>query len=76
MPNNSLGVRPDLDPELKRQLREALITMNTRPDGQRALRQFRAQRFIATSLSDYDPVFTMAREAGVDLSAWSLRDLR
>jgi len=75
VPSNGLGVRPDLAPELKRQLREALIAMNTRADGQRALRQFQAQRFIETSASDYEPVFAMARQAGLDLAAWPLREI-
>jgi phosphonate transport system substrate-binding protein len=76
VPSNGLGVRPDLDPALKSQLRDALLAMHQREDGQRTLRQFGAQRFIATTLADYEPVFAMAREAGVDLSTWSLRDLR
>ena len=75
VPSNGLGVRPDLDPELRRRLREALIAMNTREDGQRALRQFQAQRFVATSATDYEPVFTMARQGGLDLAAWPLREL-
>ena len=75
VPSNGLGVRPDLDPELKRQLREALIAMNTRADGQRALRQFQAQRFVETGAADYEPVFTMARQAGIDLAAWPLREI-
>jgi phosphonate transport system substrate-binding protein len=75
VPSNGLGVRPDLDPELKRRLREALLSMNTREDGQRALRQFQAQRFVETSARDYEPVFTMAKQAGIDLAAWPLREL-
>lgn len=75
VPSNGLGVRPDLDPQLKRQLREALIAMSERPDGQRALRQFQAQRFIATGAGDYEPVFTMAKQAGLDLAAWPLREI-
>jgi len=75
VPSNGLGVRPDLDPELKRQLREALLAMNTRADGQHALRQFQAQSFVATSAADYEPVFKMAKEAGVDLATWPLREL-
>jgi len=75
VPSNGLGVRPDLDPELKRLLREALLSMHTREDGQRALRQFQAQRFIATDARDYEPVFTMAREAGLDLADWPLREI-
>lgn len=76
VPNNGLGVRPDLSPDLKTKLREALLGMHARENGQRALRQFGAQRFVATAQSDYDPVFAMAREAGVDLAGWPLRDLR
>jgi len=75
VPSNGLGVRPDLDPGLKRQLREALIAMNTSADGQRALRQFQAQRFVETGATDYEPVFTMAKQAGIDLAAWPLREI-
>jgi phosphonate transport system substrate-binding protein len=75
VPSNGLGMRPDIDPELKRRLREALLSMNTREDGQRALRQFQAQRFVETSARDYEPVFTMARQAGIDLAAWPLREI-
>jgi phosphonate transport system substrate-binding protein len=75
VPSNGLGVRPDLDPGLKRQLREALIAMNTSADGQRALRQFQAQRFVETGAGDYEPVFAMARQAGLDLAAWPLREI-
>jgi phosphonate transport system substrate-binding protein len=76
VPSNGLGVRPGLDPALKTQVREALLAMQDREDGQRALRQFGAQRFVATSLGDYEPVFVMAREAGIDLAGWPLRELR
>jgi len=75
VPSNGLGVRPDLDPELKQRLREALLAMNTTEDGQRALRQFQAQRFVETNATDYKPVFTMAKQAGIDLAAWPLRDI-
>jgi phosphonate transport system substrate-binding protein len=75
VPSNGLGVHPDLDPELKRRLREALLSMNAREEGQRALRQFQAQRFVETGRPDYEPVFTMARQAGIDLAAWSLREV-
>jgi phosphonate transport system substrate-binding protein len=74
VPSDGFGVHPDLDPEVKRRLREALLAMDSREDGRDVLRQFQAQRFIATTLKDYEPVFTMARQAGIDLTAWPLRD--
>jgi phosphonate transport system substrate-binding protein len=76
VPSNALGVRPDLPPALKERLRAALLAMHTGEEGQRALRQFQAQRFIATAARDYEPVFAMARTAGIDLAAWPLRELR
>jgi phosphonate transport system substrate-binding protein len=76
VPSNGLGVRPDLPPGVKEKLRAALLGMHATEDGQRALRQFQAQRFIETSQKDYEPVFTMARTAGLDLAAWPLRELR
>ncbi|HWR98674.1 MAG TPA: phosphate/phosphite/phosphonate ABC transporter substrate-binding protein [Candidatus Methanoperedens sp.] len=76
VPSNGLGVRPELDATVKAKLRESLLRMHEREDGQRALRQFGAQRFIETNLRDYEPVLTMAREAGVDLAAWPLRETR
>jgi len=75
VPSNGLGVRPDLDPKLKQLLREALLAMSNREDGQRALRQFQAQRFEETTKNDYEPVFSMAKQAGLDLAAWPLREI-
>ena len=73
VPANALGVHPDLSPEIRRALREALLGMHTSEHGQRALRQFGAQRFIETSLGDYELVFALARRAGEDLATWSLK---
>lgn len=75
VPSNGLGVGSDLAPDLKKRLRDALLGMNSTEDGQRALRQFKAQRFVETSRSDYQPVFDMARVAGLDLASWPLREL-
>ena len=50
VPANALGVHPDLSPEIRLALREALLGMHASEQGQRALRQFGAQRFIETSL--------------------------
>ncbi|HEY5999732.1 MAG TPA: phosphate/phosphite/phosphonate ABC transporter substrate-binding protein [bacterium] len=75
VPSNGLGVRSGLDPALKAKLREALLGMHQNEDGQRVLRQIGTQRFIATDRADYEPVFAMARDAGVDLAGWPLRDL-
>ncbi len=76
VPQNGLGVRADLPAELREQLREALVDMERSEEGKRALRRFQAQRFIPTTLADYEPVVAMARSAGIDLAQWPLRDMR
>lgn len=75
VPSNGLGVRPHLDPDLKSRLKKALLGMHESADGQRTLRQFRAQRFIDTSFEDYRSVADMAKRAGIDLEAWPLREV-
>lgn len=70
VPANALGVHPDLSPEIRRALREALLGMHANERGQEALRHFGAQRFVETRPSDYEPVFGLARQAGEDLATW------
>jgi len=76
VPSNGLGVSPNLDGDIKRRLKEALINMHLDPQGQKALADFGALRFIETSFEDYSPVLEMAEKAGIDLSEWPLRDVR
>lgn len=75
VPSNGLGVRVKFPSEEKQKIRATLLKMHEDLDGQRALRQFQAQRFVETSMQDYQPVFDMAREAGLDLALWPLRDI-
>jgi len=76
VPSNGLGVRPDLDEDLKRRLKEALVFMHEDPAGKKVLSGFGALRFIETSSDDYAPVFDMAEKAAIDLREWPLRDVR
>jgi phosphonate transport system substrate-binding protein len=76
VPSNGLGVRPDLSDNLKKSLREVLISMKDDEEGRSVLKQFGALRFIATSFEDYRPVIDMAKIAGIKLEEWPLRDVR
>jgi phosphonate transport system substrate-binding protein len=76
VPSNGLGVRPDLDEDVKRRLKEALVFMHEDPTGKKVLSDFGALRFIETSSDDYAPVFDMAEKAAIDLRDWPLRDVR
>jgi phosphonate transport system substrate-binding protein len=76
VPSNGLGVRPNLEGDLKERLKAALIAMDSNPEGRKTLEQFGALRFIETSAKDYQPVIDMAEIAGLDLAKWPLRDVR
>ncbi len=38
------------------------------------LREFGALKFIETSVQDYQPVFEMARKAGIDIKSYAYRN--
>lgn len=68
VPSNTLAVRGDLDQELQDRLKRALLTMHETPAGLRALEEFGAVRFLATTREDYEPVFDYAWAVGLDLA--------
>jgi phosphonate transport system substrate-binding protein len=70
VPENGLAVRKDLDPSIKKKLRDALLDMDKDPEGLKVLEAFGARKFIETTDADYAPVFTYSREIGLDLSAY------
>lgn len=70
VPSNGLGLRSDLDPEVKRALADTLLGMHENGAGRAVLRQFEALRFIPTTVEDYEPVFGFARSAGIDLKTY------
>lgn len=70
VPENGLAVRKDLDESVKMRLKAALLAMDKDRDGAAVLKAFGAQRFIETTDNDYRPVYTYAREAGLDLAAY------
>lgn len=76
VPSNGLGVRPDLPDDLKKRLKNVLLSMEEDEEGRSVLKQFGALRFIETSFEDYRPVVDMAESAGINLVEWPLRDVR
>ena len=70
VPENGLAVRKDLDNSLKIKLKEVLLNMHNDPAGKNILSKFGARRFIETTDKDYGPVFTYAREIGLNLSVY------
>lgn len=73
-PSNGLGVRKNLDAALQTKLKSALLHLHETPQGQKVLESLRYQRFIETKASDYQPVFDVAKKAGINLKAYQFRN--
>ena len=66
VPEVTLCMRSDLDPDLVARIQTALLNMDQNVDGYRVLKQLEARRFISSSPSDFSIVVDMAEEAGLD----------
>ncbi len=56
---NPVVVQPQLDPELKEQLRQIFLTMHEDPDGQNILAVLGVDRFLPPNVTSYDSVRIM-----------------
>ncbi len=74
VPSNGLCVRKGLDEGLKQKLKQALLSLDKDPEGAAVLLQFGALRFIDTNVSDYRPVFEMAKKAGINIKQYDYRN--
>jgi phosphonate transport system substrate-binding protein len=70
VPENALALRGDIEEELKKKVKDALLAMHQDPEGKEALKRFGAARFIETTDKDYEPVFRYAREGHIDLATY------
>ena len=68
VPSNGLCVRPDMIAPMKERLRDALLTLDQDDAGRAVLRAMGVQRFVRTTVKDYQPVFDLAREAGIAIA--------
>lgn len=70
VPENALALRKDLAPTLVRAITATLLTMHEDPEGIEVLSAFGARRFIATTETDYRPIYQYVQQAGLDLSSY------
>lgn len=66
-PEVTLCLRKDLAEDLRQQIGEILLHMDTTPRGKKVLKEFEALRFIESSPADFARIEKMAQEAGVTL---------
>lgn len=74
VPSNGLCVRKNLDPGLQKKLKEALLALESDPAGKAVLEKFGAIRFIETAEQDYQPVYDLAKKAGIDIPRYNYRN--
>jgi phosphonate transport system substrate-binding protein len=70
VPSNGLAVRQDLNPELKKRLRNILLNLHKTQDGRQILDTFGAVKFIETNDSDYHSLYSMVEELGINLKRY------
>ncbi|MGK2945940.1 MAG: phosphate/phosphite/phosphonate ABC transporter substrate-binding protein [Desulfuromonadales bacterium] len=71
VPANSLAVRHDLPDEVKRALKHQLLTIHQSKEGRLILSAMNIDKFIETTVGDYQPVFDYAEHSGFDLKTYS-----
>ena len=74
VPSNALCIRETLAPQYKEQLKGLLLNLHQDPKGIEVLKILGVKRFVQTSSEDYQPVFEMAKEAGVDLKKFDVHN--
>jgi phosphonate transport system substrate-binding protein len=66
-PSNGLAVRKDLNPALKLRLKTLLLGLNDTEEGRQVLKKFKARRFVETTNDDYQVIYNMVNELGIDI---------
>ncbi len=74
VPSNGLCVRKGLDKNIQKKLKEALLNIDKDPEGKIVLQKFGGIKFIETTVADYNPVFDIARKAGIDIKKYVYRN--
>lgn len=74
VPSNGLCVRKGLDEKIKQKLKKALLDLDSDPEGAAVLQKLGALKFIETTAKDYQPVFDMARQAGIEIRTYKYKN--
>jgi phosphonate transport system substrate-binding protein len=65
LPDNTLMIRKDIDPELKRKFKETLLKLDRTPQGLNILETLGIKNFIDASAEDFSEVNDLASKAGL-----------
>lgn len=75
VPSNGLCVRKTMPAWMKQKLKETLLNIDKDEKGREALKKYYARSFIETTLADYEPVYRLARDAGIDVSTYDYMNI-
>lgn len=67
VPSNGLFVKSDMIHARKERIHGLLMALHESPEGIAVLKTLGAQRFAETTIEDYQPVFDLAADAGIDI---------
>ncbi len=68
LPDNTLMISSDIDPETKEMLRNALLTMDRTPRGAEILETLGIRKFVVARPEDFEVVNDLAAKAGIKLA--------
>ncbi|VAX29855.1 hypothetical protein MNBD_NITROSPIRAE02-1551 [hydrothermal vent metagenome] len=73
MPESTLCLRKDLPEDIKKMIKEVLLTMDRNDEGRQILAKLQARRFIEASVEDFKPVYEMLKTVGEDIETYQYR---
>jgi phosphonate transport system substrate-binding protein len=74
VPSNGLFVSPEVDPAIRDAIRSTLLGLDEDPAGEKVLAKLRVLGFVPTDIASYEPVFELARAAGIDMGSYTYRN--
>ncbi len=72
-PDTTLCLRKELSEDIKRRIRDVLLSMDKDREGVEVLKKMDAIKFIKANREDFTPLFDMTRKAGVDIRNYKYR---
>lgn len=69
-PETTLCLRKNIASDVKNRITDILLNMNRDAIGKEVLKKFGASNFIKAEMKDFDPIFDLAKRAGVDIKEY------
>jgi ABC-type phosphate/phosphonate transport system substrate-binding protein len=65
VPSNTFFVKKSLDSGIKKNLKDALLSMDKTAEGREVLTKLGAVRFVESTKAEYKPVYDMLEDLGI-----------